>query len=393
MQGASPFSGAGGFRSPSYHSSSYLPKLEANFMKDFACCNMVLPSLHDLLAHFEQVHHQAPPITSQQQTTPRTQTVVPSTTDATQSQPPQAIANLASIQSGTGTTMAHTGHDRSPRTPAQAREMQQSKSQYQPSQDLEGLEDMEMDDINGNNFDISTPVPNMVNSGFPLTTGQQYMSQSQFAQQQGRVPPLDLNNITANPLQNFQGIRQSQPGTPISAGGRPYHANPTVSSVNTPTMTSHPRHHQQFKTPDSSTPGTPRELDQDVMSDMGNMSMDTPGYMTMPQTDMTSFGYGNDGSVGEIYIDDPAKSLYNSNGGNNQNQQTVHQRLGNAQYGPDSDIAKRIRERQQKVGLPDTLSGEEPKPFRCPVIGCEKAYKNQNGLKYHKTVSYCNEPI
>ena len=24
---------------------------------------------------------------------------------------------------------------------------------------------------------------------------------------------------------------------------------------------------------------------------------------------------------------------------------------------------------------------EEDKPFKCPVIGCEKAYKNQNGLK------------
>jgi transcription factor SFP1 len=31
------------------------------------------------------------------------------------------------------------------------------------------------------------------------------------------------------------------------------------------------------------------------------------------------------------------------------------------------------------------MMGEEHKPFRCPVIGCEKAYKNQNGLKYHKT--------
>jgi len=27
------------------------------------------------------------------------------------------------------------------------------------------------------------------------------------------------------------------------------------------------------------------------------------------------------------------------------------------------------------------MNGEEHKPFRCPVIGCEKAYKNQNGLK------------
>ena len=354
-------------------------------MKDFYCCGLVLPSLHDLLGHFELVHHEGLPMTNQQQTISQNRTVA-TTTTVTQHQPPHAIANLASIQSGSGSTMQNTGHDRSPRTPTQAREMQQNKSQYQPSQDMEGLEDMEMDDINGNNFDTSMAVPNMVNSGFPLTTSQQYAPQSHFAQQQGRVPPLDIN-VLANPMQNFQGIRQSQPGTPISAGGRPYHGNPTVSSVNTPTMTSHPRPHQQFRTPDSSTPGTPRELDQDIMGDMGSMSMDTPGYMTMPQTDMTSFNYGNDTSMGEIYIDDPAKSLYNPNAGTNQNQQTVHQRLGNAQYGPDSEIAKSIRERQRKVGLADTLNGAEPKPFRCPVIGCEKAYKNQNGLKYHKTVS------
>jgi transcription factor SFP1 len=28
------------------------------------------------------------------------------------------------------------------------------------------------------------------------------------------------------------------------------------------------------------------------------------------------------------------------------------------------------------------MLGEEHKPLGCPVIGCEKAYKNQNGLKY-----------
>lgn len=27
---------------------------------------------------------------------------------------------------------------------------------------------------------------------------------------------------------------------------------------------------------------------------------------------------------------------------------------------------------------------EENKPFKCPVIGCDKTYKNQNGLKYHR---------
>src|SRR5687767_2657079 len=52
MTGTSPFS----YQSPSYHSSSYLPKLEANFFRDFSCCGKTLPSLHDLLQHYEEVH-------------------------------------------------------------------------------------------------------------------------------------------------------------------------------------------------------------------------------------------------------------------------------------------------------------------------------------------------
>src|SRR5215469_18318156 len=54
MTGTSPFA----FQSPSFHSSSYLPKLEANFMRDFSCCGVTLPTLHDLLQHYEEAHAQ-----------------------------------------------------------------------------------------------------------------------------------------------------------------------------------------------------------------------------------------------------------------------------------------------------------------------------------------------
>lgn len=30
------------------------------------------------------------------------------------------------------------------------------------------------------------------------------------------------------------------------------------------------------------------------------------------------------------------------------------------------------------------MENDEHKPYKCPVIGCEKTYKNQNGLKYHR---------
>lgn len=40
----------------SYDSSSWLPRLEANFMRDFACCGQTLSTLHDLLQHYEETH-------------------------------------------------------------------------------------------------------------------------------------------------------------------------------------------------------------------------------------------------------------------------------------------------------------------------------------------------
>lgn len=35
----------------------------------------------------------------------------------------------------------------------------------------------------------------------------------------------------------------------------------------------------------------------------------------------------------------------------------------------------------------------ENKPYKCPVIGCEKMYKNQNGLKYHRAHGHQNQQL
>ncbi|ONH66946.1 Transcription factor SFP1 [Cyberlindnera fabianii] len=49
--------------------SAYLPDLEANYCKDYSCCGQLLPTLHDLLKHYEESHisptppaHQPKPI-------------------------------------------------------------------------------------------------------------------------------------------------------------------------------------------------------------------------------------------------------------------------------------------------------------------------------------------
>ncbi|RLV91825.1 Transcription factor SFP1 [Spathaspora sp. JA1] len=40
---------------------SYLPDLEADYCKDYSCCGELLPTLHDLLRHYEEAHISASP--------------------------------------------------------------------------------------------------------------------------------------------------------------------------------------------------------------------------------------------------------------------------------------------------------------------------------------------
>lgn len=41
------------------NNNSYLADLEANYCKDYSCCGQILPTLHDLLRHYEEMHIQA----------------------------------------------------------------------------------------------------------------------------------------------------------------------------------------------------------------------------------------------------------------------------------------------------------------------------------------------
>ncbi|MCJ1321980.1 Transcriptional regulator of ribosomal biogenesis proteins [Xylographa vitiligo] len=391
MQGSSPFP----YRSPSFHSSSYLPKLEATFMKDFTCCGLTLPSLHELLQHYEEAHAQQmpPPMNTQFTHTPL---APPDSRAAIASAAASNIQQQVQQQQG-GRSGQHSSNNLGvPRTAQQHPQFKTgdfARTPLQPVQDMDTVDDMEMDETDFNSIALSQP-------GFSNLENPQMIPRSRFGQSAAaRVPPLDMNALQyGNPLQVHQGLRQSQPSTPVS-GGRPgamYHNNPTVSSVNTPTLTAHPLQQQQFRnTPDSSAPGTPGELDPDFLGHVDGMSMDAQFNVNMPLS-IGQYGFGNANDMLDLCIDEPAKRLFQPNGGLNNQQQAQARLGGNSQYGANSELARRIREQQRRVGLADTvngLNGEEPKPFRCPVIGCEKAYKNQNGLKYHKTHGHNNQQL
>jgi transcription factor SFP1 len=237
---------------------------------------------------------------------------------------------------------------------------------------MDTMDDMEMDDI-GDGLATIEETPN----GF---TSQQ----SQFNQNQAQLQPLNVN--MANNMQNHQGLRTSTPTTPAASQQFNLPNNPTVSSVNTPTLGTLPMTHS-LTSPESSHPSTPAELDMDFLGGFNQPMMNIPGMdMGFGNTGFNTGMPGFDGT-----IDQPGKRLF-SKQGSGLSQQQLQAAFKNYQMsnGDQTDLAKRLREQALMNGanVPQFPFPEEVKPFRCPVIGCEKAYKNQNGLKYHKQVSF-----
>lgn len=370
-------------------------------MRDFSCCGLNLPTLHELLQHYEEHHTDQGPPSSQMQIPPKSEVrvdpkaaIAATTLDAVrnrgrgqQQQQQQQHDELS--QKGPATPQPSS----SPVTPRQTQNSPQIPQSFAPmhpkiEQDDDGMGDLEMEDLEFSDLQQYTAERHA-----------KILQRSQFGQPaSSKLPNLGINTMNmGNTLQQRQGLRNSQPTTPVSGGrnGTVYYNNPTVSSVNTPSLTTHPSAHplqQQYYTPDSSPPGTPGELDGDFLGNMGNMNMSNIHYMQNPDHVYGGYDFSSDNSMGEYCIDEPAKRLFSLNGGLDQPQQSTQPtsatQLGDGQYSENSELAKTIREQQKLAGVPEPpADGGVPKPFHCPVIGCEKAYKNQNGLKYHKGVS------
>ncbi|KAJ2895637.1 hypothetical protein MKZ38_006276 [Zalerion maritima] len=402
MAGTSPF--AGQHQSPSLHSSSYLPKLEANFMRDFTCCGRTLPTLHDLLQHYEEAHHNAA-----NPTNPTLQNLVPvmgqsgPRRNIPASMAGQSMANPNQSMGQGVRTMAQQSRHLGPSglgqmhmsTMAQMQNTPISAPPRQPAMtshlndEMDAVGEMEMDDpvgMGGMEMEMDgLPTPRLQNN-----TG---MFGQPHQQQQPR-PQLQLNNAAMT----HQALRTSQPPTP-AAGGFGFQNNPTVSSVNTPTLTTQQQPLQMRSQPTQSTPDTPVGAPQQDFSNMnmgmnfGNMNLNTNTFGNANNNNSNFGGAGFTDFAPLGTIDDPAKRLFSpGNPGGAPDSATAMQQQLAASFNLTPEQLQSLGASDQKALLA-MLMPEEHKPFKCPVIGCEKAYKNQNGLKYHKQHGHATQQL
>ncbi|KAG0231593.1 hypothetical protein BGW42_008744 [Actinomortierella wolfii] len=65
-------------------------------------------------------------------------------------------------------------------------------------------------------------------------------------------------------------------------------------------------------------------------------------------------------------------------------------------FPPGMTTAEMLRQRDEAFSLIEDMSrnpgacSQGDKPYRCAVLGCDKAYKNPNGLKYHNQHGHCS---
>lgn len=306
-------------------------------MRDFTCCGKILPNLHDLLQHYEEAHTQPSPNTARNNAFSQFGQGAPKMPSSRTTPTP----GQSSLQSGTG----QLGQ---PGSSGQMGGQQMSDLNGGHlggmHDDMDAVADMEMDDAIG---------------AMELDDSQKMHQTRQLFGQQQR-PQLNMNTSGLT-----QGLRTSQPPTPAAASFG-LQNNPTVSSVNTPTLATQQQLPQQGQ----------------QQQGMGDIDDDLPG---MPMgggnpTDLGDANFANGNNESNFCINDPGKHLFSPNGAFPQGNRSIQAQL--AQLGltqgqfTDPEANKALMQRLQSMMMP-----EEHKPFKCPVIGCEKAYKNQNGLK------------
>lgn len=253
MAGTSPFT----FGSPSFHSSSYLPKLEADFCRDFSCCGLPLPSLHDLLRHYEEHHAQQTGMVRRDENGPTNSDLPQQQTQHPRPQQ-QNASGMTSPISGMGGIQLGMMRQRL----KVQQEMDGDMKEETEEQDGEVAGDMEMDD------DDMTPPP------APLT-------------------PQSHNQHT------------SYPPTPTTHSQPSYQNTPNLAHAQPSGLGQTPSHFS----PESSVPGTPHALDQ---LEYGFPQQNTQGLQN--QQNISTYDYEMVTGNIDLCINEPAKTLFSPGG-------------------------------------------------------------------------------
>lgn len=298
------------------HAPTYFPSLEANFCRDYTCCDRLLPTLHDLLRHYEEQHispspPEEPPVMRRMQ---NIETVSTNDVFLPFDQPvvkeDDGIAGLAGLEGLNGDGFSG----------------------------VPGIDDMDLD--------LEAPIA----------------SDASGAQIPAFAPP-SFQPLTTNNLSQFNASSRSKGAGNTSINARAFQSNGMNSNGS----------------------GTSNNLGTNGSG--GNSSLLASGRHSGLGGGMNHLG-ANSSNSSNGFGSGGFGNAFNSNGASSALSGSSRIPGAGMAFGDDEEPTIDDPARQLYM-----LERSENKPFKCPVIGCEKTYKNQNGLKYHRQHGHQNQTL
>ncbi|KAG0250799.1 Transcriptional regulator of ribosomal biogenesis protein, partial [Mortierella polycephala] len=363
---------------PEYSSSPrlgdvYQRDLEANYCKNFSCCGLTLGDLHALLQHYEESHvhfeedddngHPVPAgftdddgwsTSSDTPTSPRANGRHPSHLKGTSSSSSSsAAANAAAAATVAALTAGHHHHQQHQQQSQhhlqhnhhQQQQQQQQQQRLSPLSFLNSKKKtngVSLSDIYSEDHPGLLPTDDAV-SAFPnsiLRTA----AQAEFTNLTSNKRDLsaystsfDTHSPMAKKISTFQNL------TLTSAAG--------TSAAATNTATPHKSNTAASTLLNNTQPSMTTQSQQDILNSVTDYLDQAMQQGLMPDCEVGS----------------PAYLL------------------------AAEDL---IRKREELVSIMESIgktgTPSADKPYRCTVSGCDKSYKNPNGLKYHNQHGHCS---
>ena len=348
------------------------PRLEAQFFRNFACCGLDLQDLHGLLEHFEECH------------------VAFEEGSESGMDLEMEMDDGGSEGTISGPPSPRLQHGQTPRSIYEMKKSTLSAFDSAPASPATaalhldgGMElDMEMDDAPTNH---SHATPSASHHTISISTTSTTASTSTSAY----PPPMSAFD---SPLTLPGGSSKKKFSTAMNAhalGGNMRGIGMGMGGMMGLDALAAARAASAYSTPDSSVPGTPvmEEVPGGGVDGLFSNASVTPSNIGLaPSLLFPATAADNAGS--------PNSDSGNHDGSDNSPESTPN----TVALGPGSLSALPTSLHPLGSGVQISPSGRpytppSEKPFKCNVVGCDKSYKQQNGLKYHRLHGHCTSKL
>ncbi|WFD02536.1 Transcriptional regulator of ribosomal biogenesis proteins [Malassezia obtusa] len=317
-------------------------RLESTFCRNFTCCGRELDDLHDLLQHYEECH-----VRFEDEDEDEIQNIITDEELENSSMASDAAASTnASAESPLASPTSTKVH-----APAAGADRVAELKRGRPLNDA------------------ATPMV--------VTAAEDLESPSAFDTAVMRSPSTSRGKKRAF-------------GQPNMGGGSG--ANPLYRALVDGGVTRHPFNvgniyspSSPFSTPGSSRAGTP-SLDSDNESFFGST--------TQPSVFSNLSLRGTNAEEHQLPSCAPPNLFFPSAAANASNRPAKRERFNpSGTSAAPAAAGSAASAAGNGSPLPTDSSAGEHRPYKCPAPGCDKAYKQMNGLKYHRLHGHCNQNL